>query len=208
VVLYAAMITWISGLPNLAPPGDTPDWIMHIAEYAGLTALAVRAVEPDRMEGWGVPLLAAAACLAFAAGDEVHQSFVPGRTASLRDWLFDAVGIALGGSLMLGWYARAKRAPEDRGRTGAAHPAGSVRVVLLGRPACHLCDEAEQVMRPVLEQLGVAWTKLDVDRDEALAMQYGEEIPVVLIDGRKAFKHRVDPARLRRKLGSRDRRRE
>ncbi|HKY31336.1 MAG TPA: glutaredoxin family protein, partial [Candidatus Polarisedimenticolia bacterium] len=77
---------------------------------------------------------------------------------------------------------------------------------LLGRRGCHLCDEAETVLRSVLPEYGARLAKLDVDQDEEMRRLYGEEIPVVLINGRKAFKHRVDPGRLRRKLGSPQRR--
>ena len=132
-------------------------------------------------------LTAGAACLLFAALDEIHQMFVVGRSASVRDWTFDLAGVGLGLTAAAAWrWARAGRGPE---------------VTLLGRRSCHLCDEAEAVMRPVLDELGIGMAKVDVDGDRRLAALYGHEIPVVLINGRKAFKHRVDPARLRRKLG-------
>ena len=44
-------------------------------------------------------------------------------------------------------------------------------------------------------------TIVDVDTDHELVRLYGEEVPVVLIDGRKSFKLRVDPAALRAALG-------
>jgi VanZ family protein len=194
VALLAALITWISHIPNLAPPGDSPDWVMHVGEY-GLLALLVgramtagRGMAPGRAMTPARAMIAAAACLAFGAADEVHQTFVVGRSGSVRDWLFDLVGVALGLAAVAIWRRMSpSRAPE---------------VTLVGRAACHLCEEAERVMRPVLAEMGIGMSKVDVDGDELLATRYGHEVPVVLINGRKAFKHRVDPARLRRKLAS------
>ena len=70
-------------------------------------------------------------------------------------------------------------------------------VVLYTRAGCHLCDEAKQVLRDA----GVAFSEVDIDTDPALHARYNEEVPVVFIDGRKAFKYRVDPRELRRRLG-------
>jgi len=188
VALLAALITWVSHIPNLAPPGNTPDWIMHMAEYGLLGVLVGRALTGGggRM-AMRLALPAAVACLAFAALDEIHQMFVVGRSASVRDWSFDLAGVGMGLSAAAAWrWVHGGKGPE---------------VTLVGRPSCHLCDEAEAVMRPVLDEMGIGMAKVDVDGDQRLAALYGHEIPVVLINGRKAFKHRVDPARLRRKLG-------
>jgi VanZ family protein len=189
VALLAALITYISHIPNLAPPAESPDWVMHVGEYGLLAGLVARALsEASRRLTSAHAALAAIACLAFGAVDEVHQTFVVGRSGSLRDWLFDGAGVVLGLAAVAGFRRwQAGRVPE---------------VTLVGRPACHLCDEAERVMRPVLEEMGIGMSKVDVDGDERLTARYGHEVPVVLINGRKAFKYRVDPARLRRKLGS------
>ena len=81
-------------------------------------------------------------------------------------------------------------------------PTGPVRVTLIGRPGCHLCDEARAVVERVCEDLGQAWTEVDVDGDPALLERYGEEIPVTLVDGAQHDFWRVDEARLRAALGS------
>jgi glutaredoxin len=69
-------------------------------------------------------------------------------------------------------------------------------VVLYTRAGCHLCDEAKQVLR----HAGVAFSEVDIDADPTLQATYNEEVPVVFIDGRKAFKYCVDPRELRKRL--------
>jgi hypothetical protein len=75
-----------------------------------------------------------------------------------------------------------------------------VRVVLVGRPGCHLCDDARAVVAAVTGPLGVAWREVSIEDDPALADRYAEEIPVVLVDGRQHDFWRVDPDRLRAAL--------
>ena len=76
----------------------------------------------------------------------------------------------------------------------------TARITLIGKPGCHLCDEARSVVARVAEDLGVGWTELDITRDEALAEQYWEQIPVTLVDGRRHDFWQVDEARLRAAL--------
>ncbi|MEK6711537.1 MAG: glutaredoxin family protein [Nitrospinota bacterium] len=71
-------------------------------------------------------------------------------------------------------------------------------LVLYTRPQCHLCEEAKAQLRAQFP--GLALQEIDVDSDPALAARYGEEVPVAFLGGVKAFKHRLDPARLRRLL--------
>ena len=74
------------------------------------------------------------------------------------------------------------------------------RITLIGKPGCHLCDDARTVVARVADELGVGWTELDITRDEVLAEQYWEQIPVTLVDGRRHDFWRVDEARLRAAL--------
>jgi VanZ family protein len=67
--------------------------LAHVTEYFVLTALLLRALGRSRVAS-PVPV-AIAAALAYAASDEWHQSFVPGRTATPRDVAIDGIGIAL-----------------------------------------------------------------------------------------------------------------
>jgi glutaredoxin len=76
----------------------------------------------------------------------------------------------------------------------------SARITLIGKPGCHLCDEARAVVARVAGELGVGWTELDINSDPELAEQYWEQIPVTLVDGRRHDFWHVDEARLRAAL--------
>ena len=78
---------------------------------------------------------------------------------------------------------------------------GDPRVVLLGRPGCHLCEEAREVVDRVATDLGVAWEERSIDDDPDLVRRFGEQIPVTFVDGRRHDFWRVDEARLRAALG-------
>jgi len=74
------------------------------------------------------------------------------------------------------------------------------RVILVGKPGCHLCDEARLTVAAVCSESGVAWGEVSILDDPVLADRYAEQIPVVLIDGRVHDYWRVDPDRLRAAL--------
>ncbi|MEU1016906.1 glutaredoxin family protein [Streptomyces sp. NPDC005900] len=73
-------------------------------------------------------------------------------------------------------------------------------VTLIGKPGCHLCDDAQLVIEKVCRELGASWEKKDITRDEELHRAYWEQIPVVLVDGEQHTFWRVDEDRLRREL--------
>ncbi|MBD0745777.1 glutaredoxin family protein [Streptomyces sp. CBMA152] len=75
-------------------------------------------------------------------------------------------------------------------------------VTLIGKPGCHLCDDARAVVESVCAETGAAWEEKDITEDEALHKEYWEQIPVVLVDGAQHTFWRVDPARLRSALGA------
>lgn len=75
--------------------------------------------------------------------------------------------------------------------------ADAPRVLLYGRPGCHLCDAAREVVAGVCAELGEGWQEVDITTDPDLLARYGEEIPVTLVDGRQHDFWRVDPGRLR-----------
>jgi|JI9StandDraft_1071089.scaffolds.fasta_scaffold00548_10 hypothetical protein len=88
----------------------------------------------------------------------------------------------------------------------SAPGAGTVPpVVLIGRPGCHLCADAEPVVRAVAAEFGLTVVEQSVDDDARLSAAYGDLIPVVLIDGEVHAYWRVDPQRLRAGLGARGR---
>ena len=74
------------------------------------------------------------------------------------------------------------------------------RVVLLGRPGCHLCEAAREVIERVTAELGVPWQEHSIDDDPELIRRYAEQIPVTFVDGRRHDFWRVDEARLRAAL--------
>jgi len=73
-------------------------------------------------------------------------------------------------------------------------------VTLIGKPDCHLCEDARAVVEKVCAETGALWEEKDITRDEELHRQYWEQIPVVLVDGAQHTFWRVDPVRLRRAL--------
>jgi glutaredoxin len=70
------------------------------------------------------------------------------------------------------------------------------RLVLYGRPGCHLCDDA----RAVLERIGEPFAEIDIESDAALHAVYLERIPVVTVDGEELFEFFVDEGVLRERL--------
>ena len=78
--------------------------------------------------------------------------------------------------------------------------ASDARVVLYGKPGCHLCDAARTVVEQVCASMAVPWTEVDITTDPRLLRDLGEQIPVTFVDGRQHDFWRVDPARLRAAL--------
>lgn len=76
----------------------------------------------------------------------------------------------------------------------------AAQVTLYTRTDCHLCEEAKEVLGRVAAERPFGLEIVDVDSDPALVSQFGHEVPVVLIAGRKRFKYRVDEERLRKLL--------
>ena len=75
-----------------------------------------------------------------------------------------------------------------------------ISVVLYGKAECGLCDEMKAIVDEVRRDVPFALEVVDITRDAALLETYGLDVPVLTIDGRKAFKHRLDAAALRRRL--------
>jgi len=77
----------------------------------------------------------------------------------------------------------------------------SATLTLIGKPGCHLCDDARAVVTTVLEDFAsVTLDELSILDDVTLHEQYVEEIPVLLLNGRVHNIWRVDADRLRRSL--------
>lgn len=73
-------------------------------------------------------------------------------------------------------------------------------LVLYGKTGCHLCEEMKGVIERVAAFVPLELREVDIAGDLELLERYGEEIPVLFVDGRKAFKFRVSENELRRRL--------
>lgn len=76
-------------------------------------------------------------------------------------------------------------------------------VTLYTRVGCHLCDNAKRVIEEARRHAEFAFEERDIDADPELRRLYNEEVPVIAIDGRKAFKYRVDMKEFLKRLGRR-----
>lgn len=75
-----------------------------------------------------------------------------------------------------------------------------IQIDIYSRPGCHLCDEAKAVIERVQRRFAFALRVIDIESDPALEKEYGEQIPVVFVNGNKAFKYHVDEAELVEKV--------
>ncbi len=75
------------------------------------------------------------------------------------------------------------------------------RLALLTRAGCHLCVTAAETLARIAAEAAVGSREVDVDADPELRAEYGDRVPVVLLDGREHSYFTVDVPRLRRDLG-------
>ena len=122
LVLWALVIAYAAGIfvlsaSSVPPPAEAVsirvgDKALHLLEYAVialLLSLAVAATPSPRVrarDSW----IALAAAVLYAATDELHQAFVPGRDASLLDFAADAAGAAMGAAVHAAWSWASRRA--------------------------------------------------------------------------------------------------
>jgi glutaredoxin len=78
-------------------------------------------------------------------------------------------------------------------------------VELYGKPGCHLCEEAREVLHRAQRVHGFELSEIDITADPELLRELRYDIPVVLVDGQRVFQHRVDEAELSRRLSRGDR---
>ena len=76
----------------------------------------------------------------------------------------------------------------------------SVQIDIYSRPGCHLCDDAKKVVERVRQRFPFSLRVIDIETDPELEKAYGEQIPVVFINGNKAFKYHVDEDALEQKV--------
>lgn len=98
LLLYGLFIYMLSDQPSLPGPMwfDNQDKLYHTGAYCILGALIWQSIKQ-----WLDPSVATLALLSillgslYGATDEWHQSFVPGRSPSVADWLADTIGVSL-----------------------------------------------------------------------------------------------------------------
>ena len=81
----------------------------------------------------------------------------------------------------------------------ASEPAPRLR--LMTRAGCHLCEVAAETLERIAAEAGLQPEAVDVDADPELQAEFGDRVPVVLLDGREHSYFTVDVPRLRRDLG-------
>lgn len=82
-------------------------------------------------------------------------------------------------------------------------PGNSLKIELLGKPECHLCEDAEIVVQKVCARFSLPWEKINIEDRPDLYDRYKEEIPVLLVDGRKVFKYHTNEPDLTKLLSGR-----
>jgi hypothetical protein len=75
-----------------------------------------------------------------------------------------------------------------------------IRLKLLSRPGCGLCEEMQSEVDQLLGEKPREWEIVDVASDPALASRYGEAIPVLFVNGRLFAKTRLPRLALRLRL--------
>jgi glutaredoxin len=78
----------------------------------------------------------------------------------------------------------------------------SREVVVYSRKGCHLCEIVKESLVKLHKRGGFTWREIDVDSNAEVRRLYNDEVPVVFINGRKAFKYRMDEQEFLRKLSA------
>ena len=96
-VLWAGVMLTGTSLPSSVVPSQvsTVDKVLHFTIYAIFAVLLTRSIS-ENTPRWLAAAIAVAVSLVFAAADEWHQGFIPGRSTELADWHADALGAVIG----------------------------------------------------------------------------------------------------------------
>jgi glutaredoxin len=73
-------------------------------------------------------------------------------------------------------------------------------VAIYSKPDCPLCDEAKEVLLRVQRRVPFTLTEINIETDPELFERYKYDIPVVFVDGRKAFKHHLEERAVEERL--------
>lgn len=131
---YLVGIYWLSSLPDLSNPKQDPLTLFlmnlgHLPLFAGFAFGVLKTFKAVGKSWWPRYALAFAASAACGALDEWHQSFVPGRSSSVGDFLVDVLGI---GAMLLLLRLLALRTERRRSRSARPHPGASNPTGLVG----------------------------------------------------------------------------
>jgi thioredoxin-related protein len=84
---------------------------------------------------------------------------------------------------------------------------GLPEIIVYSKPNCCLCDQVKEQLKKLQELHEFVWSEVNILDDPADFERFQYEIPVIFIDGRKAFKYHLDEGRFVRLLESAVRRR-
>ncbi len=73
-------------------------------------------------------------------------------------------------------------------------------LIIYSKPGCHLCDEMKALVRDEIRGRDATLEEIDISIEPELLERYGTEIPVLLVDGKKAAKYRITREALKRQL--------
>ncbi len=110
-LVWMAVVLWLGSRPSLAPAAGL-DKAVHFAMFAVFGVL-VTSTSDEHAPAPAVVAFAVSAALALSAGDELTQSFVPGRTPDLLDIVADVSGAAAGAVVVLVNRARLRRRADS-----------------------------------------------------------------------------------------------
>lgn len=74
------------------------------------------------------------------------------------------------------------------------------KVEIYSKPDCHLCDLAKATLLKVQQEIPFELQTIDITSDRKLFAEYKEQIPVIFVNNKKAFKFRVHDKELRKRL--------
>jgi glutaredoxin len=75
-------------------------------------------------------------------------------------------------------------------------------VIVYSRKGCHLCEIVKESLTKLEKHGTFSWHEVDVDADPEIRRLYNDEVPVVFINGKEAFKYRMNEQEFLRKLAS------
>ncbi|MFQ5669604.1 MAG: VanZ family protein [Acidobacteriota bacterium] len=197
IALFMVLLSHMSHPPR---PSGVADWLLHGLEYAALGFALLRALGGGlRLRvPWKILPWALALGILFGALDEFHQSFIPFRQADLKDLAADAAG-TLAGAVIAVFVSGSLAGARTESR--AAAPALSLTLVT--GPGCPLCEEARVILERIRQRISLCLEERSIADEPELMSLYGEQIPVVLVNGRRVANGRVDEGRLVASLKSR-----